>query len=223
MLDVERLEAVQKLAASMTSIHYDTFDQTEQLAQLGDDLLHANMVPTVDFSIAQQYAAIGDSQIKAALAEYQFQAKVAGVKSEISVRPGMIGRLIVPDANIDVALFYASAVTSSAEAVQAITDAADSCAYITDFIPGTTVLADHNTQSFRGLFQVSVGTTGMIITETGVIDIVATQVFDGHNYGTLTDSFGTPISNVATYTAYTCRDVWQNVRIVGFNVTSSQN
>lgn len=103
--------------------------------------------------------------------------KIARTKSEIASRPGMVGRLIVPDANIDVALFSASARSDSAEIVQAITDNPDSCAYITESISGAVVLADHNTQGFRGLYQVVPGTTGLIVTATETIDIVATEVF----------------------------------------------
>ena len=179
------------------------------------------MIPTVDFSDVQECATIGDSEIKAALEAYWLKMKIARTKSEIASRPGMVGRLIVPDANIDVALFSASARSDSAEIVQAITDNPDSCAYITESISGAIVLADHNTQGFRGLSQVVPGTTGLIVTATETIDIVATEVFNGHNYGILTDNDGVPISNIANYIAYTCRDIWQNVRIVGFDVTSS--
>lgn len=126
----------------------------------------------------------------------------------------------MPDAGINVGLYAVNLSSSANEAAaQAITDARDSCAYITGVIPGAVILADHKNQDFSGLTKVTQGMTGMIVTADSTINLVATYITNGKNTGYgLADSAGNTISAIAPYIAYTCLQDWQNVRIVGFSV-----
>lgn len=121
--------------------------------------------------------------------------------------PGFYGRLYIPDAGIDVALYRGYA--------QSITDRKDSANIFSLYNYSGEVIADHNNQDFSKLFNVSVGMTGYIQTADGVIiNIVCVAVFNGHNTGdTLTNDDGENVIGQAAYTMYTCRNGWQNVII----------
>lgn len=117
------------------------------------------------------------------------------------------GRLYVPDAMIDVALYKGYA--------QAICDRQDSANIFSFGLDEGKTIADHNNQEFSKLFSVKIGTQGYIELENGdIINIVCTNVFNGHNNGVyITDEEGNNVMDVADYMMYTCRNGWQNVRI----------
>ena len=117
------------------------------------------------------------------------------------------GRLYVPDAKIDVALYLGYA--------QGICDRQDSANFFSFGLDEGKTIADHNNQEFSKLFSVEVGTLGYIELENGdIINIVCTDVFNGHHDGTyIVDENWVNIMNVADYMMYTCRDSWRNVRI----------
>lgn len=120
---------------------------------------------------------------------------------------GFCGRLHIPAAGIDVALYRGYN--------QTITDRKDSAnLFVWNGCPGE-VIADHSNQDFCNLFSVGVGTTGYIQNADGsVINIVCVAVLNGHNTGSdLTDEDGVSVMGMAAYTMYTCRNGWQNVRI----------
>lgn len=121
------------------------------------------------------------------------------------------GRLYVPDANIDVALYYTNS--------QFITDRADSANLYMWATYSGEIIADHSDQEFRKLFNVEVGTEGYIRTYAGdIINIRCIEVLNGHNTGLdLTDEDGKTVMGTADYLMYTCRSGWQNIRICRWN------
>ena len=120
---------------------------------------------------------------------------------------GFVGRLHVPDAGIDVALYRGSS--------QSITDRGDSANLFRWKDYSGEVIADHSNQDFSKLFYVDDGTTGYIQLADGtIINIVCVSVINGHNTGyELTDESDASVMGMADYVMYTCRDGWQNVRI----------
>lgn len=121
------------------------------------------------------------------------------------------GRFYVPDAKIDVALYYGLS--------QAATDRQDSAAIFAWENYYGELIADHNNQEFSKLFSVEVGTEGYIQLASGdIISIVCVDVFNGHNTGDLiTDEAYTPVHGRTDYLTYTCRNGWQNIRICLWN------
>lgn len=117
------------------------------------------------------------------------------------------GRLYVPDAKIDVALYSGNS--------QGICDRPDSAnIYSLGLIEEKTIV-DHNNQEFSKLFSVEVGMKGYIQLENGdIINIECTDVFNSHNTGPdITDEEGNSVMGAADYLMYTCRNGWQNIRI----------
>lgn len=216
---MNEFETVKK-GAERIALAYDEgiYESAVATSQVGDDLLNIS-IPKVDFSKIVDISTICDDAIEALAEESMLQQKISRVRSEMASRPGMLGRLIVPGAQLDVAFFNAQIQTYSNSARQAVTDAPDSCAYIPDFIPGTVVLADHNHQEFGRLLLISPGMTGYIVTDSEIINLVANHIFNGHNTEvSLTDAAGNPLVAFSDYMAYTCLDRWQNIRIVGFDI-----
>lgn len=121
-----------------------------------------------------------------------------------------VGRLYVPDAQIDVALYrgYEQYICDREDSANLFTWGLYGCTYEGEFI------ADHSTQEFRKLFSVKVGMTGYIKLENGdIINIVCTEIINGRNTGKqLTDEQGNDEFD-ADYAMYTCRNGWQNIRI----------
>ena len=116
------------------------------------------------------------------------------------------GRLYVPDANIDVALYYGTQ--------QYICDRQDSANVFTYGVYDGEHIADHNNQEFRKLFNVKVGMHGYIQLANGnIINIKCIKVLNGHNTGrSITDNNGNAELD-GDYLMYTCRNGWRNVRI----------
>lgn len=117
------------------------------------------------------------------------------------------GRLYIPDAKIDVALYKGYA--------QSICDRRDSANIFSFGLDEGKTIADHSTQEFRKLFSVQTGMQGYIeLTNGDIINIVCTDIFNGHNTGaTITDEDGNNVMDVSDFMMYTCRNGWQNVRI----------
>lgn len=117
------------------------------------------------------------------------------------------GRLYVPDAKIDVALYSGNS--------QGICDRQDSANIYSLGISEGKTIADHNNQEFSKLFSVEVGMRGHIQLENGdIINIECTDVFNGHNTGPdLTDEDGNSVMDTSDYLMYTCRNGWRNIRV----------
>lgn len=132
------------------------------------------------------------------------QMKLYGDDSRFA---GLYGRLYVPDAMIDVALYKGYS--------QSICDRQDSANIFSLGLDVGKTIADHSNQEFRKLFSVEVGTQGYIELENGdIINIVCVNVFNGHNNGVyITDEEGNNVMDVADFMMYTCRNGWRNVRI----------
>lgn len=173
--------------------------------------------PPESIEEGKQTALLCDKAIDNAVAEYRIQQMVSAAQSKAAANPGMFGILLVPSVGINVPLYYINA-SSGTAAMQAVVDAASSCAYIAGYIPGTALLADHSNQDFRALTSVRVGTTGFIVRADGVTNIVATTVMNGHNNGNIVDENMNPVGPIAPYVAYTCLNNSYNIRIVGFSV-----
>lgn len=117
------------------------------------------------------------------------------------------GRLYIPDALIDVALYNGID--------QSITDRKDSANI---FIYGEYlgwIIADHNFQEFHKLFSVKVGTDGYIVLENGdVVNLCCIKIINGRNTEyDLLDEDGISVIGKTDYLMYTCMNGWQNVRI----------
>lgn len=121
------------------------------------------------------------------------------------------GRFYVPDAKIDVALYYGLS--------QAAADRQDSAAIFAWENYYGELIADHNNQEFSKLFSVEVGTEGYIQLASGdIISIVCVDVFNGHNTGDLiTDENYITVHGRTDYLTYTCRNGWKNIRICLWN------
>ena len=135
------------------------------------------------------------------------QPKTDNIENNADMSSLYYGRLYIPDANISVGLYYGGE--------QYITDREDSASmFAWKMDPGWTI-ADHNNQEFAKLFDVQVGTTGYILTNTGItIKIKCTEIFNGHNTGRyIVDENGVNAANRTDYMMYTCIDNWRNVRI----------
>lgn len=110
-------------------------------------------------------------------------APVFTVLDEMSER-GNIGRLTIPTFGVDVALFDTSLYNFNHS--QAIVDAIDSAAYISDTVDtyGFVIVGDHVYQGFDAIKQVSHGTILYIDKGACVESYVCTDIFIGYNgYG----------------------------------------
>lgn len=123
------------------------------------------------------------------------------------------GRLYVPNAGINVALYRGSK--------QSITDRVDSANIFTWSYSDGYTIADHNNQEFAKLFSVKIGERGRIELKNGnVINIKCVDVFNGHNTGThIVDTSGVDAVDRNDYMMYTCIDNWKNVRICLWEIT----
>lgn len=116
------------------------------------------------------------------------------------------GRLYVPDAKIDVALYYSIS--------QYVCDRQDSANIFIYGLYDGEYIADHNNQEFRKLFSVEVGMQGYIQLANGdIINIECIDVLNGHHTGrAIVDENGNSALD-GDYLMYTCRNGWQNIRI----------
>lgn len=128
------------------------------------------------------------------------------IAEELATRKDMIGRLIIQDVNINVALFKQDLRHSS----QAVVDQADSAAYLPDICNyfGFDLIADHRHQGFDGIKKSTVGKTIATINfGTYTEQYVCVDVFVGQNNKTdLVDANGKTLrgQNGGGICMYTC-------------------
>lgn len=130
-------------------------------------------------------------------------------------RKWMIGRLIIPEADIDVALFIHGLGKDAAEIRQNVCDAEDSAILYSDGVGN--IIADHNNQGFINLPNVKLGDRAYILAGDCIVTLECDLVTDGINTGEgVTDTEGKWISADEDFTLYTCGEDWVNVKIAGF-------
>lgn len=152
-----------------------------------------------------------------ALEAVLFLGRNREVAEEMLSRPGMAGRLVIPGAGIDVALFTDGPGADEAEIRQNICDMQDSAAFFTDGLG--MLIADHNNQSFSVLPQVQLGDKAVILRGHSIVTLECSLVTDGYNYGKgILDRDGYYITSYEEYICYTCKEDWNNVSVVGFRV-----
>lgn len=126
------------------------------------------------------------------------------------------GRLYIPEVNIDVALYRSNK--------QYVVDRTDSAAYF-DLANwrGHMVIADHNTQCFATLLDVTVGMEAIIAHPDGTeTHYICVDVFDGHNTGRyISDWSGKIVMRRADVLMYTCLDWWEDVRVTLWEETET--
>lgn len=141
----------------------------------------------------------------------------AQTAEERNRREYMTGRLVIPSAAVNVALFSDGVGEDEAQIRQAICDAEDSAAIYSDGIG--IVIADHNNQAFQFLSEVQPGDKAYILRGESILSLECEVTFDGLNSGMgVTDADSIPATFYADYICYTCGTDWTNVKIVGFKV-----
>lgn len=127
------------------------------------------------------------------------------------------GRLIIADADINVALYANSA--------QSVCDAEDSACFFKMYGSTGMIIADHNYQAFKTLTNVTVGSTAVINEGNGgVITLKCVAVYDGTNTGSgLLDNNGNQAIGTHDYVTYTCLNDTTHVRICQWDIESATN
>ena len=139
------------------------------------------------------------------------------VEQEISGKPGMVGRLVIPGVGINVALYTNGEGATEEEMLQNLCDREDAAAFFCDGMGY--LIADHNNQSFQVLDSVSLGEKAFILRGHSILSLECDLKMDGHNYGKgIVDAEGNYVSSLSDYVCYTCQDSWNNVSVVGFRV-----
>ena len=130
-------------------------------------------------------------------------------------REWMIGRLIVPDSGIDVAVFIHGWGEGAAEIRQNVCDAEDSAILYSDGVGN--IIADHNNQGFVNLPNVRKGDRAYILAGDCIVTLECDLVTDGINTSQgITDTKGKWVSADEDFTFYTCGEDWVNIKIAGF-------
>ena len=146
---------------------------------------------------------------------------------EIHRRDGMEGRLLIPSANINVALFTWIDIAAdqgdiTEQVRQTIVDREDSAALYNDGYGN--IIADHSNQAFSRLSEVAVGDPAYLLAGDHVISLRCDLVTDGTNTGNgITLAEGKPANESEDYTCYTCLENWTHVLIVGFRITDQDS
>ena len=150
---------------------------------------------------------------------------------EIHRREGMEGRLLIPSAGINVALFTwietPVAADTAAEDIllqvrQAIVDKEDSASLYNDGYGN--IIADHSNQEFSKLSRVSVGDAAYLLAGDHIISLNCDLVTDGTNtLNGIVNADGKPANEGEDYTCYTCLEDWTHVLIVGFKITDQDS
>ena len=134
---------------------------------------------------------------------------------EKHLRHYMVGRLIIPAADINVAVFIHGVGADAAEIRQNVCDAEDSAILYSDGVGN--IIADHNNQGFINLPKVKLGDKAYIVAGDCIISLECDLVTDGINTGNgITDKDGNWVSAEEDFTFYTCGEDWVNVKIAGF-------
>ena len=154
------------------------------------------------------------------------QVRNAEVWREMHRRDGMDGRLMIPSAGINVALFTwidASVAETDPDKIveqvrQLIVDYEDSALLYNDGLGN--VIADHSNQDLLTLSTVKPGDPAYLLAGDHVVSLVCDLVTDGINTGTgITDSANRQITAGEDYTCYTCLEDWTHIQVVGFKIT----
>ena len=192
----KQTEDVSSLTDSVSATHTD-LDTLYQLLREHEDCTALAMFENMDAVLAEQYDRTVDEQNK--------------LYSDDTKPSNFYGRLYIPDAKIDVALYKGNS--------QGITDRKDSANIFTWITGCGEIIADHCTQDFGKLFSVEVGTLGYIRLSDGtIINIECVDIIDGHNTGyELLDNDKADATGKTDYLMYTCRDGWYNIRIWYWN------
>jgi hypothetical protein len=134
---------------------------------------------------------------------------------EKHMRNWMIGRLIIPDADINVAVFIHGNGADAAEIRQNVCDNEDSAILYSDGVGN--IIADHNNQGFINLPNVRLGDRAYIVAGDCIITLECDLVTDGINTSQgITDTNGKWVSADEDFTFYTCGEDWVNIKIAGF-------
>lgn len=138
---------------------------------------------------------------------------------EMHNRPYMEGRLLIPSAGIDVALFNEgdNKENKSTEVLrQDIVDLEDSALLYYDDPVGN-IIADHSNQDFAKLPEVKVGDPAYILSGDRMVTLECVFATDGVNTGYgITDMDGGWHHSDADYVCYTCLEDWTHIQMVGF-------
>lgn len=126
--------------------------------------------------------------------------------NESEAYPNYYGRLCIPEANIDVALYNGIQ--------QSITDRQDSANIFAMSAFDGLYICDHRSQEFGKLVNVRTGTKGYLHTAAGyTLKIECVGVLQGYNTGrAITDVNGNTNLD-ADYIMYTCENGIHNIRI----------
>lgn len=157
---------------------------------------------------------IGNEEIAKKVKEYQEEQKRLEIKRQMNSRGGMVGRLIIPDVDLDVAVIRASIYNGSHN--QAVVDARDSAAWMYDW--GAAVLiGDHNNQGFEKMKGAIPNVTKCYINNGDTIKTyICIKNIQGHNTGSsITDANYRSLSgdNAGGLIMYTCNENWRNITI----------
>ena len=134
---------------------------------------------------------------------------------EKHLRHYMVGRLIIPSADINVAVFIHGEGEDAAQIRQNVCDAEDSAILYSDGVGN--IIADHNNQGFINLPLVELGDKAYIVAGDCIISLECDLVTDGINTGEgITDTENNWVSAEEDFTFYTCGEDWVNVKIAGF-------
>ena len=134
---------------------------------------------------------------------------------EKHLRHYMVGRLIIPNADINVAVFIHGEGADAATVRQNVCDAMDSAILYSDGVGN--IIADHNNQGFINLPLVEKGDKAYIVAGDCILTLECDLVTDGINTGEgITDTEGNWVSAEEDFTFYTCGEDWVNVKIAGF-------
>ena len=157
---------------------------------------------------------IGNEEIAKKVKEYQEEQKRLEIKRQMKSRGGMVGRLIIPDVDLDVAVIRASIYNGSHN--QAVVDAKDSAAWMYDW--GAAVLiGDHNNQGFEKMKAAVPNVTKCYINNGDTIKTyICIKNIQGHNTGSsITDANYRSLNgdNSGGLIMYTCNENWRNITI----------
>lgn len=192
----KQTDDVCSLTDSVSATHTD-LDALYQLLRYHEDCTALAMFENMDAVLAEQYDRTVDEQNK--------------LYSNDTSYSDFYGRLYIPDAKLDVALYRGNS--------QAICDRQDSANIFTWITGIGEIIADHNNQEFAKLYSVEKGMLGYIqLTDGTIINIECVDIIDGHNTGyELLDNNKVDATGKTDYLMYTCRDGWYNIRIWYWN------
>jgi sortase (surface protein transpeptidase) len=143
-------------------------------------------------------------------------APIEDAAEEMEQRPGMVGRLVIPDCGIDVAVFSVTG-DDTAGTRQRIVNRKDSALYLPATENTREIIADHAVQGFSGMEQAVPGSTLLYLNGNGTTKVyrcTACAVGTGTNTGSdLLDANGTSLlaGQDGKLVLYTCHGLWQTV------------